>query len=146
MEIYLVRRDLKINLFREGRPMEIAYIGGCSFYGTTQSTSNSGGVLSHGFQFLWSILLCRIALLNGSQLLAKEQWTIVYNTIPHSRKQEEEKYQQQMELVQFQSMVTLASMEPIHRLIQAGHLGILITKCSPYITTRSTLYPTPSSP
>ena len=79
-------------------------------------------------------------------MLAKEQWTIVYNTIPHSRKQEEEKYQQQMEMVQFLIIVTLAALEPIHRLIQAGHLGNLITKCDPDITTRSTLYPTPSSP
>ena len=79
-------------------------------------------------------------------MLAKEQWTIVYNTIPHSRKQEEEKYQQQMEMVQFLIMVTLAALEPIHRLIQAGHLGNLITKCDPGITTRSTLYLTPSSP
>ena len=79
-------------------------------------------------------------------MLAKEQWTIVYNTIPHSRKQEEEKYQQQRELVQFLFMVTLAAMEPIHKLIQAGHLGNLITKCVPDITTRSTLYPIPSSP
>ena len=79
-------------------------------------------------------------------MLAKEQWTIVYNTIPHSKKQKEEKYQQQMELVQFLIMVTLAAMEPIHRLIQAGHLANLITECDPDITTRSTLYPTPSSP
>ena len=79
-------------------------------------------------------------------MLAKEQWTIVYDTIPHSRKQEEERYQQQMELVQFLIMVTLAALEPIHKLIQAGHLGILTTKCVPDITTRSTLYPTPSSP
>ena len=31
LEIYLVRSDPGINSFQEGRPMEIAYIGGCFF-------------------------------------------------------------------------------------------------------------------